>query len=260
MKSEKDVHDASERAVAIAQATIENGLTGELLRHAIQSHLPSHWKISERAVVLRDHGARERNEQRAVVFANAISPTLTSVPAGAKVSVDLTKPIDLLAIAAELAAAIEKQITVREAEVRRCSVLRFALEAGAREPTRGSEGASGYDLYAPIGVYMAPGQIAVVHTGVRIELPPGYEAQVRGRSSMSKRGLWVATGTVDSDYRGVCGATITNVASTAQKIEAGDRIAQLVIARVEHPTWLQVDAAELGRTDRGDGGFGSTGR
>lgn len=136
-------------------------------------------------------------------------------------------------------------------------VVRFKLDAGARQPTRGTEGSSGYDLYAPEDVYIVPQQVVVIHTGVRIELPRGFEGQVRPRSSLAKRGLWVSLGTIDSDYRGVIGATMINHGRESQKLKAGDRVAQLVIARVEHPEWRQAD--ELTDTVRGTGGFGSTG-
>lgn len=126
-------------------------------------------------------------------------------------------------------------------------------------PTRGTAGASGYDLYAPEGISIDPGRIVVVHSGVSIELPDAtWEAQVRGRSGMNRRGLVVLLGTVDSDYRGVCGATIHNVTRRQQGIKRGDRIAQLVFSRVEHPDFIYVD--NLSETTRGSGGFGSTGR
>lgn len=136
-------------------------------------------------------------------------------------------------------------------------VVRFKLDAGARQPTRGTDGSSGYDLYAPDDVYIVPQQVVVIHTGVRLELPRGYEGQVRPRSGLAKRGLWVSLGTIDSDYRGVIGATMINHGRESQKLKAGDRVAQLVIARVEHPTWVEAD--ELTDTPRGEGGFGSTG-
>lgn len=136
-------------------------------------------------------------------------------------------------------------------------VVRFKLDAGAKQPTRGTEGSSGYDLYALDDVYIVPQQVVVIHTGVHIELPRGYEGQVRGRSSLAKRGLWVSIGTIDQDYRGVIGTTMINLGRESQKLKAGDRVAQLVLARVEHPTWMQAD--ELTDTPRGSGGFGSTG-
>jgi dUTP pyrophosphatase len=137
--------------------------------------------------------------------------------------------------------------------------ISFVLSRGAYLPVRGSAGSSGYDLIAPDDIVIRAHAIVVVHSGLSIELPDDtWECQVRGRSSMSKRGLWVANGTVDSDYRGVIGATVMNVTNTDQKISAGDRYAQIVFARVEHPLWIQV--SDLTTTVRGTGGFGSTGR
>lgn len=138
-------------------------------------------------------------------------------------------------------------------------IIRITLTPDAYMPTRGSAGSSGYDLYAPCDVLIRPGQVVVIHSGVSIELPDEtWEAQIRPRSSMSKRGLWAATGTVDSDYRGVVGATIANIGKEDAKILRGERFAQLVFARVEHAVFDVV--AELSVTDRGTGGFGSTGK
>jgi dUTP diphosphatase len=137
--------------------------------------------------------------------------------------------------------------------------IRITLAPGARAPTRGSAGSAGYDLYAPTDVLIRPGQVVVIHSGVSIELPDdSWEAQIRSRSSMSKRGLWGATGTVDADYRGVIGATLVNLGNEDAKVLRGERFAQLVFARVEH---VAIDVVtELSETERGTGGFGSTGR
>lgn len=134
----------------------------------------------------------------------------------------------------------------------------FTLSPGAVMPRRGSAGSSGYDLYAPDDVVIRAWQIVVVHSGVSLQLPERWECQVRGRSSMGRRGLWVHPGTVDSDYRGVVGATVANITNTDQKITKGDRYAQLVFALVEHPDLVL--APLLAPTDRGTGGFGSTGQ
>ena len=108
---------------------------------------------------------------------------------------------------------------------------------------------------------LAPGQRALVPTGLTIALPPGYEAQVRPRSGLAARhGVTVlnAPGTVDADYRGEIGVLLINHGDAPFPIRRGERIAQMVIApviRVE-----LVPAASLSATDRGSGGFGSTGR
>jgi dUTP pyrophosphatase len=142
-------------------------------------------------------------------------------------------------------------------------IVRFALSPGAKAPTRGSHGASGFDLYAfmpDMKELRLDGRPELIHTGVHIELPYGLEAQVRPRSSVSHKGIHVAFGTVDSDYRG---EILVNVCSFgySNTIKHGDRIAQLVIA----PVWMGEleyarDIAELSPTGRGKGGFGSTGR
>ena len=100
---------------------------------------------------------------------------------------------------------------------------------------------------------------AFIHTGVHIALPEGYEAQVRGRSGLNKNhGIVVPTGTIDADYRGDIGVVVYNLSREPFVIHPGDRIAQLVISPVIQADWQQVEF--LDETDRGDGGFGSTGK
>lgn len=92
-----------------------------------------------------------------------------------------------------------------------------------------------------------------------IALPEGYEAQVRGRSGLNKNhGIVVPTGTIDSDYRGEIGVVVYNLSREPYTIKTGERIAQLVISPVIQAEWQQVDS--LDETDRGEGGFGSTGK
>lgn len=101
---------------------------------------------------------------------------------------------------------------------------------------------------------------AIVPTGIFIELPVGYEAQVRPRSGLAaKKGITVlnAPGTVDADYRGEVGVILANLSADDFTIENGERIAQMVIAKHERAEWVKVDS--LSETDRGSGGFGSTG-
>jgi len=135
------------------------------------------------------------------------------------------------------------------------------LRPGARLPQRATPGASGLDLFACIE---APGSVEVgrdpvrVPTGIAIEVPPGYEAQVRPRSGLSAQGVGVTFGTIDSDYRGEVLVTMYLFGSReSHTIRHGDRIAQLVIARLaELPV---VEAQALSPTERGRGGHGSTG-
>jgi dUTP pyrophosphatase len=121
---------------------------------------------------------------------------------------------------------------------------------------------AGMDLHAHISasVILKPLERTIVKTGLFIELPVGFEAQVRPRSGLAaKHGLTVlnSPGTVDADYRGEIGVILVNLSSVDFKIEDGERIAQLVIAKHERAQWVEVQ--ELNETSRGEGGFGSTG-
>ena len=121
---------------------------------------------------------------------------------------------------------------------------------------------AGMDLRANIleAVILKPLARAIIKTGLFIELPVGFEAQVRPRSGLAaKHGLTVlnSPGTVDADYRGEIGVILVNLSNTDFKIENGERIAQLVIAKHERAQWVEVQ--ELNETSRGEGGFGSTG-
>ena len=121
---------------------------------------------------------------------------------------------------------------------------------------------AGMDLRANIEepVTLAPLDRAIIKTGLFIELPVGYEAQVRPRSGLAaKKGITVlnAPGTVDADYRGEIGVILVNLSHDNFTIENGERIAQLVIAKHERAEWVEV--TELSETSRGEGGFGSTG-
>jgi dUTP pyrophosphatase len=121
---------------------------------------------------------------------------------------------------------------------------------------------AGMDLRANLSEsrVLKPLERSIVGTGLFIELPIGYEAQVRPRSGLAaKKGITVlnAPGTVDADYRGEIGVILINLSSEDFIIQNGERIAQLVIAKHERAEW--VDADELSETSRGEGGFGSTG-
>ena len=121
---------------------------------------------------------------------------------------------------------------------------------------------AGMDLHSNITatVVLKPLERAIIKTGLFIELPFGFEAQVRPRSGLAaKYGLTVlnSPGTIDADYRGEIGVILVNLSNTDFKIEKGERIAQLVIAKHERAEWVEVQ--ELNETPRGEGGFGSTG-
>jgi dUTP pyrophosphatase len=136
---------------------------------------------------------------------------------------------------------------------------------GLALPAYQSAHAAGLDLLAAVPdgspLILAPGAYALVPTGLIIALPPGYEAQVRPRSGLAaKHGVTVlnAPGTVDADYRGEIGVLLINHGAKPFPIQRGERIAQMVIASVARAEL--VAAASLSATERGEGGFGSTGR
>ncbi len=121
---------------------------------------------------------------------------------------------------------------------------------------------AGMDLRANITtpITLKPLERAIVKTGLFIELPVGYEAQVRPRSGLAaKKGITVlnSPGTIDADYRGEIGVILVNLSNEDFTIENDERVAQLVIAKHERAEWVEVE--ELSETDRGSGGFGSTG-
>ncbi len=144
----------------------------------------------------------------------------------------------------------------------RVRVRRLSHGAGLPPPAYASPGSAGLDLLAALDspLILAPGERRLVPTGLVLEIPAGCEAQVRPRSGLALRhGVTVANapGTIDSDYRGEVGVILINLGSEPFTIFRGDRIAQLVLARVERIEW---EAAEtLEGTERGGGGFGSTG-
>ena len=130
-------------------------------------------------------------------------------------------------------------------------------------PQYATEGASGVDLRANIegAIVLQPLERALVPTGLFIELPLGYEAQVRPRSGLAiKQGITClnSPGTVDADYRGELKIILINLSSEKQQISSGDRIAQMVIQRVVQVKWKAVEM--LNETSRGAGGFGHTGK
>ncbi len=129
-------------------------------------------------------------------------------------------------------------------------------------PEKASVGSSGLDLQAHITspVVLEAGRRQLIPTGLRLEIPTGFEAQVRPRSGLALRhGVTVlnSPGTIDADYRGEVGVVLINLGQEAVTVERGQRIAQLVFAKVEAVEWDLVDG--LQDSDRGAGGFGSTG-
>ena len=127
-------------------------------------------------------------------------------------------------------------------------------------------GAAGMDVRAaitvPVGIL--PGERSVIPTGLYVEIPEGYEIQVRPRSGLAlKKGITVLNtpGTIDSDYRNQIGVILANLGTETFMVEPGDRIAQLVLNQVPQINWVVFDSKDaLSSTDRGLGGFGSTGK
>jgi dUTP pyrophosphatase len=135
------------------------------------------------------------------------------------------------------------------------------LRDGARLPQRQTAAATGYDLHAclPEGELLIGSDPVRVPTGIAIEAPPGCDVQLRPRSGLSARGVMSAFGTIDADYRGELFVTLYTVGTREpHRLAHGDRIAQLVVARVVEAEWEEVGA--LSETERGAGGHGSTGR
>ena len=146
----------------------------------------------------------------------------------------------------------------------RIAVNRLPHAEGLDLPAYQSDGAAGMDLVAAVGkskpLRLAPGARMLVPTGLVLALPPGFEAQVRPRSGLALRqGLTVlnSPGTIDCDYRGEVMVLLVNLGDAAVTIARGERIAQLVVQRVERATLVEAD--EVAATHRGAGGFGSTG-
>jgi dUTP pyrophosphatase len=126
-----------------------------------------------------------------------------------------------------------------------------------------TEQAAGVDLHAALDspFTLNPGERALVPTGIALEIPPGYEAQVRPRSGLALRhgiALVNSPGTIDADYRGEVGVILINLGSEPFTVTDGERVAQLVFARFERARFLEVE--ELAESGRGSGGFGHTGR
>lgn len=131
--------------------------------------------------------------------------------------------------------------------------------AGVPTPAYQTAGAAGCDVTSQEDVILRHGEVKVVSTGLFLEVPEGYECQVRPRSGLATKGVSVlnSPGTLDSDYRGELKVILYNVMDQPFKINAGERIAQLVFAPVTRVEFEVVE--ELSKTERGEGGFGSTG-
>ena len=153
------------------------------------------------------------------------------------------------------------------AEVETLNKIKVAVQplenaVGLKLPSYATAQSAGMDLSAALEVALelGPGDRALVPTGIAIALPPCYEAQIRPRSGLAlKHGITVlnAPGTIDADYRGEVKVLLVNHGKEAFTIERGMRIAQMVVERFETVSWQSVESLE--DSDRGEGGFGSTG-
>jgi dUTP diphosphatase len=140
--------------------------------------------------------------------------------------------------------------------------IKIINKSGHKLPHYETLASAGMDLRADLKspITLKPLERAIVPTGLYMELPVGYEAQVRPRSGLAaKKGITVlnAPGTIDADYRGNVGVILVNLSNEDFIVENGERIAQMVIAKHERAEWEEVEI--LSETDRGEGGFGSTG-
>ncbi len=148
---------------------------------------------------------------------------------------------------------MQETLTLRYRRVKSAAVAPACAHGGSED--------AGMDLCAAVDADVPPGKWVSVSTGICIELPPGYEGQVRPRSGLArKHGLTLlnSPGTIDPGYRGELSVTIINFGDAPYAIRTGDRIAQLVISRYARVRW--VCSERLDETRRGQGGFGSTGR
>jgi dUTP pyrophosphatase len=142
-------------------------------------------------------------------------------------------------------------------------VLFAKLDAEASKPTQGTKSAAGWDLRALEDTVVYKGSSTKIRTGIAVAIPDGWEGQIRSRSSLGAKGMIMpnGVGTIDSDYRGELMVLATWIGEgDSIELTKGERIAQMLIAPVPLTTYKEVTFEELSTTDRGEGGFGSSGR
>jgi dUTP pyrophosphatase len=142
-------------------------------------------------------------------------------------------------------------------------VLFAKLDQDACEPTQGTKSAAGWDLRALEDTEVVKGKSTKIKTGLAVAIPEGWEGQIRSRSSLGAKGMIMpnGVGTIDSDYRGELMVLATWIGEgDSIKLAKGERIAQMLIAPAPLTTYREVSFEELSTTDRGQGGFGSSGR
>ena len=133
------------------------------------------------------------------------------------------------------------------------------LTKTAKLPVRKHKGDAGYDLSSDEGILIKPREWKLVSTGISIAIPKGTYGRIAPRSGFSyKKGTMIGAGVVDESYRGIIKVLVFNMSENFIEIQKGDRIAQLILEKIETPEVMEVD--ELDNTDRGSGGFGSTGK
>jgi len=137
-------------------------------------------------------------------------------------------------------------------------VIYTKLSKNAKIPQRATEGSAAFDLHSVENVFIPHGETALVSTGLSMEIPKGWKGEIYSRSGLASKGIFVGNspGKIDSDYRGEIKVIIHNTRREIVGIHAGDRIAQFEINPVHDIEW---EEGELDETDRGEGGFGSTG-
>lgn len=142
--------------------------------------------------------------------------------------------------------------------------LKIKLAKNATMPTRAHEYDAGLDLYSPVDIDIIPRwsgsweNSVTIHTGVHVQIPEGYCGLIKAKSGLNVKHGLTTTGVIDSHYTGSIAVKLYNNSNTRYKVRKGDKIAQLIIVKCELPELELVD--ELEDTDRGDAGFGSTGR
>lgn len=141
--------------------------------------------------------------------------------------------------------------------------VKIINNSGHSLPEYSTESSAGMDVRACLKepVVLQPLQRALIPTGLRIQLPQGYECQIRPRSGLAlKHGISLVNtpGTIDADYRGEIGVIMINLSNEPFTVNDGERICQMVVTRYSHTTWIPIE--QLDDTERGDGGFGHTGR
>lgn len=142
-------------------------------------------------------------------------------------------------------------------------VLFAKLAPDASEPTQGSKSAAGWDLRALEDTLVRKGSSTKIRTGLAVAIPEGWEGQIRSRSSLGAKGMIMPNGigTIDSDYRGELMVLATWIGEGEQiELKKGERIAQMLIAPIPIITYKEVNLDQLSTTDRGTGGFGSSGK